>query len=76
MVSGHLFFFYAYDAGFEIALDAARPLCEASESPGIAGLRPAPPYLQYRPKPLVVPAGKVSATVSGNSCSLDAAVKI
>ncbi|HAM33607.1 MAG: hypothetical protein A2X91_11235 [Deltaproteobacteria bacterium GWB2_65_81] len=76
VVSGHLFFFYAYDAGFEIALDAARPLCEASESPGIAGLRPAPPYLQYRPKPLVVPAGKVSATVSGNSCSLDAAVKI
>ena len=24
VASGHLFFFYAYDAGFEIALDAAR----------------------------------------------------
>ena len=76
VVSGHLFFFYAFDAGFEIALDAARSLCEASESPGLAGLRPAPPHLQYRPKPLVVPAGKVSATVSGKTRSLDAAVKI
>ena len=73
--SGHLLFFYAYDAGFEISLDAARTLCEASESPGIAGLRP-PPYLQYRPKPLIVPAGTVSAAVSGNALSLDAAVKI
>jgi len=73
--SGHLLFFYAYEAGFEIALDAARTLCEASESPGIAGLRP-PPHLQYRPKPLVVPAGAVSAAIPGNVLSLDAAVKI
>lgn len=74
--SGHLFFFFAYDAGFEIALDAARTLCEASESPGITGLRPAPPHLQYRPKPLIVPGGTVAVSVSGNSYPLDAAVKI
>ena len=37
VASGNLFFFYAYDAGFEIALEEARTLCEASDSPGIAG---------------------------------------
>ena len=37
VASGHLFFFYAYDAGFEIALEKARAFCEASDSPGIAG---------------------------------------
>ena len=76
MASGHLFFFYAYDAGFEIALEEARPLCEASDSPGIAGLRPAPPHLQYRPRPLTVPAGVVPAQVSGKTYRLDATVKI
>jgi len=76
VASGHLFFHYAYDAGFEIALEAARPLCEASDAPGIAGLRPAPAHLQYRPKPLTVPAGAVPVPVSGKTLRLDAAVKI
>ena len=75
-VSGHLFFLYAYEAGFEIDLEKARTLCEASDAPGIAGLRPSPPHLQYRPKPLVVPAGTVEADARGNPCRLDAAVKI
>jgi len=76
VASGHLFFFYAYDAGFEIALEKARALCEASDSPGIAGLRTAPVHLQYSPRPLTVPAGPVSLTVSGKTFSLDATVKI
>jgi hypothetical protein len=75
-VSGHLFFFYAYEAGFEIDLEKARTLCEASDAPGIAGLRPSPPHLQYRPKPLVVPAGTVEADAGGARRRLDAAVKI
>ena len=45
---GHLFFFFAYDVGFDISLADARRLAEAEESPGLAGLRPAPPHLQYR----------------------------
>lgn len=76
VASGHLFFFYAYDAGFEIALEEARALCEASDSPGIAGLRPAPAYLQYRPKPLTVAAGTVPVTVSGKIFPLEATMKI
>jgi len=76
VASGHLFFFYAYDAGFEIALEEARALCEASDSPGIAGLRPAPAHLQYRPRPLTVPAGSVPVTVSGKTFRFDATVKI
>jgi hypothetical protein len=76
VASGHLFFFYAYDVGFEIALEEARPRCEASDSPGIAGLRPAPAHLQYRPRPLTVPAGAVPFTVSGKTYRLDATVKI
>ena len=76
VASGHLFFFYAYDAGFEIALEEARLLCEASDSPGIAGLRPAPAHLQYRPRPLTVPAGAFSVPVSGKTYRLDATVKI
>ena len=74
--SGNLFFFFAYDAGFEIALDSARSLCTAFDAPGIAGLRPAPPHLQYRPKPLFVPAGEVEVNAGGASWRLDAAVKI
>jgi hypothetical protein len=74
--SGHLFFFYAYDAGFEIALEKARPLCEASDSPGIAGLRPAPAHLQYRPRPLTVPSGSIPVPVSGKTYRLDATIKI
>ncbi|MBP2688594.1 MAG: hypothetical protein H6R41_294 [Deltaproteobacteria bacterium] len=76
VASGHLFFFYAYDAGFEIALEEARTLCEASDSPGIAGLRPAPAHLQYRPRPLTVSAGAVPIAVSGKTYRLDAIVKI
>jgi hypothetical protein len=76
VASGHLFFFYAYDAGFEIALEKARPLCEAYESPGITGLRTAPAHLQYRPRPLTVPAGAVPVTVSGKTFTLDATMKI
>jgi len=76
VASGHLFFFYAYDAGFEIALEEARALCEASDAPGIAGLRPAPAHLQYRPLPLTVPAGAVPVEVSGKHFALDATVKI
>lgn len=76
VVSGHLFFFYAYDVGFEIALEKARALCEASDSPGIAGLRPAPAHLQYRPRPLTVPARAVTVAVSGKTFSLDATMKI
>ena len=76
VASGHLFFFYAYDVGFEIGLEEARALCEASDSPGIAGLRPAPAYLQYRPMPLTVPAGTVPVQVSGKTYRLDATVKM
>ena len=76
VASGNLFFFYAYDAGFEIALEEARALCEASDSPGIAGLRPAPAHLQYRPRPLTVPGGAVPVTLSGKTVRLDATVKI
>jgi hypothetical protein len=76
VASGHLFFFYAYDAGFEIALEEARALCEASDSPGIAGLRPAPAHLQYRPRPLTVPCGAVPVILSGNTYRLDATMKI
>ncbi len=74
--SGHLFFFYAYDAGFEIALDTARSLCEALDAPGIVGLRPSPPHLQHRPKPLFVPSEAVAVSAAGTSWRLDAAVKI
>ena len=76
VASGHMFFFHAYDAGFEIALEEARALCEASDAPGIAGLRPAPAHLQYRPRPLTVPAGPVPVPVSGKTFRLDATVKI
>jgi hypothetical protein len=74
--SGHFFFLYAYEAGFEIALDSARTLCEASESRGITGVRPAPAHLQYRPKPLVVLSRPVEAAAAGASHRLEAAVKI
>jgi len=45
VASGHMFFFYAYDAGFEIALEAARALCEASiprDRGSAPGARPSP----------------------------------
>jgi hypothetical protein len=74
--SGNLFFLYAYDGGFEIALETARTMCEAFDAPGIAGLRPSPPHLQYRPKPLFVPAGPVETSAGGRTWRLDATVKI
>ncbi|GAB4230946.1 MAG: hypothetical protein OHK0028_05650 [Deltaproteobacteria bacterium] len=76
VASGHLFFFFAYDAGFEIALEKARPLCEASDAPGISGLRPAPAHLQYRPMPLTVSAGTVPVSVAGKTFPFDATIKI
>jgi len=75
-VSGHLFCFYAYDAGFEIDLEKARPLCEASDATGISGMRPSPPHLQYRPKPLAVPAGTVAVEIGGADLRLESSVKI
>ncbi len=74
--SGTLYFFHAYDAGFEIALETARTLCEAFEAAGISGLRPSPPHLQYRPKPLIVPAEPVEVRAGGRPWRLNAAVKI
>jgi hypothetical protein len=76
VASGHLILFFAFDAGFEIAIEEARALCEASESPGIAGLRPSPAHLQYRPRPLTVAVGTVPVSVSGKTYRLDAAAKI
>ncbi len=46
--SGNLFFFFAYDIGFDINLGEAAALCRGVESPGITGSRPAPAHLQYR----------------------------
>jgi len=76
VASGHFFFFYAYDVGFDISLARVRTLAKASESPGLAGLRPAPPHLQYQPKPLVVPFGVVDVRHEGATFRMDAAVKI
>lgn len=73
---GHLYFFYAYDVGFDISLPDARRLAEAEESPGLAGLRPAPPHLQYRPKPLVVPSGAVEVRHGDAAVRLEATAKI
>ena len=76
MESGHLFFFFAYDVGFDISLHDARRMAEAEESPGLAGLRPAPPHLQYRPRPLSVPSGVVELKVGNSAFQMDAAAKI
>jgi hypothetical protein len=76
VASGHLFFFFAYDVGFDISLPAARSLCMAAESPGLAGLRPGPAHLQYRPKPLVVPSEVVEVPLDGSVAPLEATVKI
>lgn len=76
VASGNLFFFYAYDVGFDISLSAARTLCETAEFPGLTGLRPAPPHLQYQPKPLVVPSGAAEIGAGGSAVRLDATVKI
>jgi hypothetical protein len=73
---GHLFFFYAYDVGFDISLPEARAVSEAAESQGLAGLRPGQAHLQYRPKPLVIPAGAVEIRHQGAVFRMDGAVKI
>jgi hypothetical protein len=73
---GHLFFFFAYDVGFDISLPEAGKLSEAAESPGLAGIRPAPAHLQYQPKPLAVPSGAVEIRASGAEYRMEAAVKI
>ncbi len=74
--TGHLFFFFAYDVGFDISLPEAAKLSEASESPGVAGLRPVPQHLQYRPKPLLLPAGPVELRVGASPFRLESAAKI
>src|SRR5512145_1654928 len=76
VASGNLFFFYAYDVGFDISLSAAGTLCETAGFAGLAGLRPAPPHLQYQPKPLVVPAGSVEIPCGAAPARMDATVKI
>jgi hypothetical protein len=73
---GHLYFFFAYDVGFDISLADAGTLSEAAESPGLTGLRPAPAHLQYQPKPLAVPSGSVEIRAGGASFRVEAAVKI
>src|SRR5512143_1443875 len=76
VASGNLFFFYAYDVGFDISLSAAGTLCETADFAGLAGLRPAPPHLQYHPKPLVVPSGAAEIRSGGSAVRMDATVKI
>lgn len=73
---GHLFFFFAYDVGFDISLADARRLAQAEESTGLAGQRSAPPYLQYRPMPLAVHSGTVEARIGDSAFRLDASAKI
>jgi len=73
---GHLFFFHAYDVGFDISLADAGRLAEAVESPGLTGLRPGPPHLQYRPRPLVVPFGTAEIRHEGAVLRMDASAKI
>ncbi len=76
VASGHLFFFFAYDVGFDISLSQASELSEASESPGLAGLRPAPQHLQYRPKPLLITPGPEKLRAGTSTVTLEATVKI
>lgn len=74
--SGNLFFFFAYDIGFDVRLGEAGRLCEGVESPGIRGLRPAPAHLQYRPKPLVVSHAPVVLGTPSGPIRLDASAKL
>ncbi len=76
VASGNLFFFYAYDVGFDISLSAAGTLCGTAGFAGLAGLRPASPHLQYQPKPLVVPSGAVEILSGAGAVRMDATVKI
>jgi hypothetical protein len=74
--SGNLFFFFAYDIGFDIDLGNAAALCRGVESPGLTGSRPAPAHLQYRPKPVTVPLGKVCIAAPSGPVALEAAAKL
>ena len=76
VATGNQFYFYAYDVGFDISLSAARALCETAGFAGLAGLRPAPPHLQYRPMPLIVPAGTLEIPGGEAPVRVDATVKI
>jgi hypothetical protein len=74
--SGNLYFFFAFDIGFDIRLGDAAALCRGAESPGLQGLRPAPAHLQYRPKPLVVSLGTVAIGGTSGGVTLDATGKL
>jgi len=74
--SGHLFFLFAYDIGFDVSLPEAARLSEATESPGVAGLRPVPQHLQYHPKPLLLPTGPVDLRVGEVPVCLEGTAKI
>ncbi|HEY3490615.1 MAG TPA: hypothetical protein VGK27_10920 [Candidatus Deferrimicrobiaceae bacterium] len=74
--SGNLFFFFAYDIGFDIHLGEAATLCRGVESPGLLGSRPAPAHLQYRPKPLLVPLGPVTIAGRSGPLTLDTSAKL
>jgi hypothetical protein len=74
--SGNLYFFFAFDIGFDIRLGDAAALCRGAESPGLQGLRPAPAHLQYRPKPLVVSLGTVAIGGPTGGVTLDATGKL
>lgn len=74
--TGHFFFFFGYDVGFDISLPEAARLSEASESPGVAGLRPVPQHLQYHPKPLLLPSGPVELRAGEFPVRMEAAAKI
>ncbi|KRT72897.1 MAG: hypothetical protein XU12_C0014G0030 [Deltaproteobacteria bacterium CSP1-8] len=76
VASGHLFFFFAYDVGFDISLQEAARLSEASTSPGVAGLRPVPQHLRYHPKPLLLASGPVELHVGTSAVRLEASAKI
>jgi len=76
VVSGHLFLFFAYDVGWDIALDEAKNLCRAAEAPGLLGLRPAPAHIQYRPRPLVVRAASPVLEIGADAVRPEVSVKI
>jgi len=70
ILDGRTFVFVAFDIGFEIDLEAATALLDASRAPGLRLRRPAPPSLRYPAAPveLALPDHRLSdgtaATVS------------
>lgn len=73
---GHLFFFFAYDVGWDIALEEAKARCSAAESPGLLRLRAGPAHVQYRPRPLVLHAAAPPVRGEGKEFRPEAQVKI